>query len=202
MQELNKRNSKNHMRVLKSVLAIQRKSNVTVKLFQAFLFLLLSAIIVVSALSWHKTSAEKDRNDSYIKSQFWARRISWGFLFLAIVLIWCTSFLMYVISSRRAKLKHMPNTFQSESRKLKIFMIIFSAFYILRYLSDYILIPNIAAAKNQEICYVNGRWTGCMPYFLTLYYLWSSFVWDFFPIALIMYFHHRSFRLQGGSRSS
>lgn len=46
----------------------------------------------------------------------------------------------------------------------------------------------------MEGCMVKGSDTICITSGLIIYYMWLNVLFDFAPIMVIIYFHHRSFR--------
>ena len=46
----------------------------------------------------------------------------------------------------------------------------------------------------MDDCMVKSSETKCITSGLIIYYMWGNVFFDFAPIMVIIYFHHRSFR--------
>ncbi len=79
-------------------------------------------------------------------------------------------------------------------RNLKIVLVAFFATYFLRWLSDNWMVPYLLDTENLVICVSEGEKDICASFALLLFYTWTTAIWDFLPIFLIMWFHHHNFK--------
>ena len=83
-------------------------------------------------------------------------------------------------------------------RNLSIILVFFCSTYVLRFISDKYIVPRLAQPQHWKLCTLEGRTTYCIDSVFIQYYLWTSLLFDFAPLGIIVFFHHRSFRLEKG----
>lgn len=88
----------------------------------------------------------------------------------------------------------MSSAFNSEANHLSCILIFFSLTYLLRFCSDQWIIPRLQTEEHLVPCTLDGQTTICVNTEFILYYLWTSLLFDFAPIIVIIYFHHKSFK--------
>ena len=84
--------------------------------------------------------------------------------------------------------------FRGELCRLFTMLIIFTSTYLLRWISDYFLVPMLVKPKYFNECILKGTVTFCYPFAFLVYYAVSSLVFDTLPILLIVIFHYLAFR--------
>ena len=66
---------------------------------------------------------------------------------------------------------------------------------MVRFVSDLWVAPAITAEDTFQPCVLDdGLTTYCSPAYVIYFYVWISCVFDFMPLSVVVYFHHRSFR--------
>ena len=130
-------------------------------------------------------------------------QVSWGFLAATFLLTAAIILLFYCMKTRTPKIEGLSNTFKSELFNLKITLLLFDLTYILRWFSDKYVIPWFFDGRGITGCNVtdNERFPDfdksiCCDFNLIMYYTLTSFVWDWAPIFIILYFHHKSFKIR------
>ena len=88
----------------------------------------------------------------------------------------------------------MPKEFHNETRNLLFILITFFLTYFTRYISDYFFIPQLNDVDEVGPCLYYETKTVCSSFTLVMYYTWSELIWDFLPVFLLIWFHHRNFR--------
>ena len=111
--------------------------------------------------------------------------------------------LLYCMRTRSPKIENLSDTFKAEFTNLKITLILFDLTYILRWCSDYYVIPWFFDGNGLTKCdYVDPKFqeavdvSFCCNFNFIMYYTLTSFVWDWAPIYIILYFHHRNFKIK------
>lgn len=127
------------------------------------------------------------------------KQIAIGFFCLSFFLLASVIMLYVQISAARTRIRDMPDVFKTDTARMLWTQIFFVCTYIMRAVSDYFVIPQLE--KYREVCTINGTETVCLKSWFLLYYLWTNIIFDFFPLTLIIWFHHRHFRQdrRGGS---
>lgn len=121
--------------------------------------------------------------------------MSWGFLILALLLLTMVSTLYYALTRAMKDQVEVKKEFSEELCRLFTMLFVFTLTYALRFVGDYFVIP-IALSSGLTKCYnlfIEQRFD-CVKAIFIQYYLWSSVLYDFLPIALIAFFHFKSFR--------
>ena len=125
--------------------------------------------------------------------------MSFGFLALSIFLFISVFILIKTLNLGKKKLVGLSSAFSSEANHLICILVFFCSTYILRFVSDYWILPKLE--DEQILCTIDDHETICVTTAFILYYGYSSLLFDFAPIAVIIYFHHKSFKNDIRSRS-
>ncbi len=121
--------------------------------------------------------------------------MAYGFLALFVFLVSSVTFLAISLAKGKRKITDLPVEFQSEVNHMFVFLFIFAITYLLRWISDAYIVPDIVTNHVQQ-CILEGVGTFCVKAGFISYYLWTSLIFDFLPLFIIVYFHHKSFRHQ------
>ena len=89
----------------------------------------------------------------------------------------------------------VSNSFAGETKNLLVIMFFYSLSFLMRFMVDLWLKPQVIPAKSEHTCVENEtkQHIICHPYYDAVYSMIFTFVWDFFPIASILVFHRRNF---------
>jgi len=79
---------------------------------------------------------------------------------------------------------------------MSCFLAIFTGTYFFRWISDAYIVPNMID-NSYEKCTLGEIETVCVTANFIQYYTWTSLIFDWLPLFVIIYFHHSAFRLQG-----
>ena len=73
--------------------------------------------------------------------------------------------------------------------------IIFFLTYFTRFLSDLLVVPKVLKEDIKSLVMCNAAQTApsCVSFKLMIYYIWTSFIWDFLPLALLFRSHYSNF---------
>ena len=108
----------------------------------------------------------------------------------------------------------LPSEFKGEFNNLLCILFFFSSTYLLRFLSGWFITPfyietNVSyysprncliwAHSGGEEAYARSK---CLPFEYYMYYLPIMILYDFFPIMVILYFHHNTFKYDSRSRNT
>ena len=109
-------------------------------------------------------------------------------LLVSIVLLW------YSLKKRTLSAVSLPNSFSEQTRSLICILIVFFLTYFLRFISDFFVVPYLNDTEEIGKCIILAERPICSSYSLIIYYTWTSMIWDFLPLFLLFWFHHRNFR--------
>ncbi len=150
-------------------------------------------LLIASAALLIQSSIQLDTSERSTYLANAAQIVSWMFLLTSIGLL-ISIIILYCSVKRRNNLKISdPGEFYVEMKQLLQIQVIFFLTYFLRFFSDYFAVPNIIDEQGLEACYVNPRYTYCASFRLMVYYIWTSFLWDFLPLALLFWSHYKNF---------
>ena len=121
--------------------------------------------------------------------------MSFGFLGLFLAMIASTVFLIYALTKGKKRISDIPAVYESEAKHMTCILIFFLTTYGARFFSDYFAIPYLTNTEHYQTCIIDNTETVCVTNSFIHYYLWTSLIFDLAPIGVIIYFHHRSFRL-------
>ena len=119
--------------------------------------------------------------------------MSYGYLALSILLFASVLLLRISFSQGKKRVTDLASAFDSEANHLICILVFFCSTYLMRFVSDRWLIALLA---KPVPCTVPGidHVTICLDITFFLYYLWTSLLFDFAPLSVIIYFHHQSFK--------
>ena len=121
--------------------------------------------------------------------------MTFGFLFLTIGLFISVIVLVRNLAIGNRRVSDLPSVFKSETQHLSFILIFFSFTYMVRFIFDYWVTPAITNQNSLYPCIRDdGLPTVCGSSYSIEAYLWLSVLWDFMPLFVIVYFHHKSFR--------
>ena len=121
--------------------------------------------------------------------------MAFGFVFITVLLFLSVAVLVKNLTAGNKKVSDLPVVFKSEARHLSFILSFFSFTYMVRFVSDFWIAPIITAPDTFGPCVLNdGLETLCSPAGVIYFYVWISCVFDFMPLSVIIYFHHKSFR--------
>ena len=118
--------------------------------------------------------------------------MSYGFAALSVMLFVSVSILIKTLNTGKKKLVGLSSAFSSEANHLICILVFFCSTYILRFASDRFVLPKLE--EENVACTLDGQQTICVTASFVLYYMYSSLMFDFAPLAVIIYFHHMSFK--------
>lgn len=118
--------------------------------------------------------------------------MSYGFAALSVMLFVSVSILIKTLNTGKKKLVGLSSAFSSEANHLICILVFFCSTYILRFASDRFVLPKLE--EENVACMLDGQQTICVTACFVLYYMYSSLMFDFAPLAVIIYFHHMSFK--------
>ena len=86
------------------------------------------------------------------------------------------------------------STFYGEFAHLSWILIVFVLTYVVRFFSDYFYLAPLIEDTNKLVeCTIDGEDTYCISANVIIYYVWTSLIFDFLPIVILIYFHHQAF---------
>ena len=103
--------------------------------------------------------------------------------------------LSYKINKRTVKAINLPAAFKQEMRNLFWILSIFFATYFLRFFSDYFMVPRLLTPDDLYECEIQQKEI-CGSFQLIIYYCWTTLIWDFLPIVILFWFHHKNFKAE------
>ena len=119
--------------------------------------------------------------------------MSIGYLILSILLFTSVIMLIKSLSKGKKTVAELSSAFDSEANHLSCILVFFCTTYLLRFISDFWIIPSLSQYEDLVPCNL-GYDTLCVNTTFVLYYQWTSLVFDFAPLSVIIYFHHKSFK--------
>ena len=141
---------------------------------------------------------ERSIRYSYLEDTI--RQMSFAFLGLFVLMVASTAFLVYALTKGKKRITDIPAVYESEAIHLTWILVFFLFTYGARFCSDLWVIPYLTRSGNLDKCLINGMTTFCVNSVFIIYYMWTALFFDLAPIGVIVYFHHRSFRLQAQLR--
>ena len=119
--------------------------------------------------------------------------LAWAFLATSIILLVTICVLYYSVKKRSALQISDPGEFHQEMKNLVIIQIIFFVTYFLRFFSDYFVVPTLLDDEALLMCFKQQYYSVCTSYSFIMYYVWTSFLWDFLPLGILFMSHYRNF---------
>ena len=201
---MNKRQRLQARNFMNEVMASQKRADCYVLLFRIFVFLLVISILTWTLTVFIRVDQEYRPGDADLRrasrqeyQTSTVRKMSFGFLILSLLLVASVIILMRTLAKGKQRLSNLSSAFSSEANHLSCILLFFCSTYTLRFLSDYLILPKLQ--ERSVPCVINqDHLTECVTLTFILYYMYSSLLFDFAPLSVIIYFHHRSFR--GDSR--
>ena len=112
--------------------------------------------------------------------------LSFGLLISVIVLV-------VRIRQGKKRIHDLPDAFRSDAAHMTCSLAFFVITYWVRSASDYWVVPQLTTF--YQTCTLDDEPTYCVKEWFLLYYLYSNLIFDFAPLLIIMYFHHKAFSM-------
>ena len=186
--------------MINEVLAGQKRSDRNVLILQ-----ILVLISCISFITWittisikHDIKSTDGQEARLLRIEYLTKGIqhlAFGFVTITVGLFISVFVLVGNLAIGNMKVSDLPNVFKSETKHLSLILAFFSFTYMVRFISDFWIAPIFSKTSSLKPCILNdGLETLCGPTIAILYAVWMSVLYDFLPLSIIVYFHHKSFR--------